>query len=255
MQDHHAKLADKVALVTGAASGIGRATAQTFAAQGATVVCADLDLTGAEATAVECRGRACQLDVTAEPAWEAALAEVLGRERRLDVAVNCAGVSFACPVADMSLTDWKRVLAVNLDGVFLGTKHAIRAMRQDGRGGSIVNVASVSGVTAQPGASAYCASKAAVIMFTRSAALECRRNGDPIRINSIAPAGVKTPMWGTMPFFQDLVAKHGSEDAAYAALGGRFALPEEVARAVLFLASAESALVSGTNLMFDGGDA
>src|SRR5205807_985017 len=99
-------------------------------------------------------------------AWQEIMEQILRAPGQLDIAVNCAGISFACPVEDMSLDDWRRVMAVNLEGVFLGTKHAVRAMRQGGRGGSIVNVASVSGIKAQPEASAYCASKAAVILFS-----------------------------------------------------------------------------------------
>jgi 3(or 17)beta-hydroxysteroid dehydrogenase len=153
------RVAGKIALVTGAGSGIGRATDVTLAAHGAAVACADLNLAGAEETAAAITadggsGRAYRLDVTAEPAWQDLLEQILRAHGRLDITVNCAGISFACPVADMSLEDWRRVMAVNLGGVFLGTKHAIRTMRQSGRGGSVVNVASVSGIKAQPGASA-----------------------------------------------------------------------------------------------------
>jgi NAD(P)-dependent dehydrogenase (short-subunit alcohol dehydrogenase family) len=258
------RVADKVALVTGAGSGIGRATAVALAAHGASVVCADLNLAGAEETAAAVlaggrRSEAYRLDVTAEPAWQDVMEQIRRAYGRLDVAVNCAGISFACPVADMSLEDWHRVMAVNLEGVFLGTKHAIRAMRQGGRGGSIVNVSSVSGIKAQPEAGAYCASKAAVILFSKAAALECLRKGDNIRVNSVSPTGVKTPMWKTMPFFQELMAKEGGEEAAFQAMarsapGGRWALPEEVALAILYLASDESSFITGTNLVFDNGD-
>jgi 3(or 17)beta-hydroxysteroid dehydrogenase len=258
------RVAGKVALVTGAGSGIGQATAATLAAQGAAVACADLNPAGAEGTAaaISAGGRSawsCQLDVTAEPTWQQTMDQLLRAQGRLDIAVNCAGISFACPVADMCLKDWRQVIAVNLEGVFLGTKHAIRAMRQSGRGGSIVNVASVSGIKAQPEASAYCASKAAVIMFSKAAALECLRKGDNIRVNSVSPTGVKTPMWKTMPFFQELMAKEGSEEAAFQAMAqsapyGRWALPEEVALAILYLASEESSFITGTNFVFDNGD-
>jgi 3(or 17)beta-hydroxysteroid dehydrogenase len=255
----------KVALVSGAASGIGKATAITLANHGAAVFCADLNLAGADETAGAIKGNkgtawACALDVTSEKSWEEAMANVLQSQSRLDIVVNCAGISFDGPVADMSLEDWRRVMAVNLEGVFLGTKHAMRAMRQAGHGGSIINVSSVSGIKAQPQASAYCASKAAVIMFSKAAAMECLRQGDNIRVNCISPTGVKTPMWKTVPFFQELMAKEGSEEAAFAAMtrgtpGARWALPEEVAHAVLYLASEEASFVNGTNLVFDNGDA
>jgi NAD(P)-dependent dehydrogenase (short-subunit alcohol dehydrogenase family) len=244
------RVAGKVALVTGAGSGIGRATALTLAAHGAAVACADLDLAGAEetvaaVTAAGASSRAYRLDVTSEAAWQEVMEQVLRAYGRLDIAVHCAGISFACPVADMSLADWRRVMAVNLEGVFLGTKYAVWAMRQGGRGGSVVNVASVSGIKAQAGASAYCASKAAVIMFSKAAALECRNAGENIRVNSIAPTGVKTPMWKTMPFFREPMAQEGGEEAAFQAMArsapyGRRALPEEVALAVLYLASDEN---------------
>jgi NAD(P)-dependent dehydrogenase (short-subunit alcohol dehydrogenase family) len=257
------RVAGKVALVTGAASGIGRATALLLARHGATVISADLNLAGATETAVAIgdaggASRPCRLDVSAEPSWQEAMEQILQAEGRLDIAVNCAGISFACPVADMTLDDWRRVLSINLEGVFLGTKHTIRTMRLGGRGGSIVNVSSVSGVKAQAEASAYCSSKAAVIMFSKAAALECLRHQDNIRINCVSPSGVKTAMWKTMPFFQEIMAREGSEEAAFAAMAkasphGRWALPEEVARAILYLASDESSFVTGTNLMFDNG--
>lgn len=250
----------KVALVTGAGSGIGRATAVALGEHGAVVACADVDLAGAEETVAAMAGgssRAYLLDVTVEQAWRDVMERILDTHGRIDIVVNCAGISFACAAADTSLDDWRRVMAVNLDSVFLGTKHAIRAMRQ---GGSIVNVSSVSGIKAQPEAGAYCASKAAVIMFSKSAALECQRKGWPIRVNSISPTGVKTPMWKTMPFFRELMEKEGGEEAAFQAMArstpaGRWALPEEVALAILYLASDESSFVTGTNLVFDNGDA
>lgn len=260
----HGRVAGKTALVTGAASGIGRATALLLAEQGAAVVCADLNAAGAEetATAIAGSGRAGfahRLDVTSESDWQTVIDHVLQADGRLDIVVNSAGISDACPVAETTLDHWRRVVSVNLEGILLGTKHAVLAMRRTGVGGSIVNVASVSGVKAQAGAAAYCASKAAAIMLSKTAALECRQAGDKIRINCVSPTGVKTPMWRSMPFFQELVARHGSEDAAFEALAAdspqaRWALPEEVASAILYLASDESSFVTGTNLLFDNGD-
>jgi NAD(P)-dependent dehydrogenase (short-subunit alcohol dehydrogenase family) len=258
------RVAGKIALVTGAASGIGRATAQTLAEHGASVICADLNCAGAQETAQRIMAAggaasACLLDVTSEAAWQTVMEEIMQRQGRLDIAVNCAGISAACPIADLDLDDWRRVLAVNLEGTFLGTKYAIRAMRQSRTGGSIVNVSSVSGVKASAGAAAYCASKAAVCMLSKVAALECRENGDLIRINAVCPSGVKTPMWQTMPFFQDLMAQTGSVEGAFQAMQqghphARFAEPEEIAQAILYLASDESRYVTGTNLLIDNGD-
>ena len=141
--------------------------------------------------------------------------------------------------------------------VFLGTKHAILTLRQTG-GGSIVHISSASGLKSAPGASAYSASKAAVCMFVKAAAKECLQNGDKIRINTVCPAGVKTPLWREMPFFRDLVETTGSEEAAFREMAksdpqGRFAEPEEIARAVLYLASDESLYVTGTDLLVEGG--
>jgi NAD(P)-dependent dehydrogenase (short-subunit alcohol dehydrogenase family) len=255
------RMSGKVALVTGAASGIGRATATLFAHHDATVICADQDQAGAEtiATAIASAGGIASpvsLDVTVEIMWASLVDEIIARLGALDVLINSAGISFACPVTDTTLFDWRRVLAVNLDGVFLGTKHAIRVMGS--RGGSIINVSSASGIKPTAGASAYAVSKAAVCMFTRAAAKECLERGLPIRINTVCPAGVKTPMWSSMPFFQELVAREGSEEGAFQALaagspGGRFAEPEEVAAAILYLASDESRFITGTDLVIDNG--
>src|SRR5262249_28217531 len=180
---------------TGAASGIGASTAKLFATEGATVYCADIDEAGCLRTSNELhgtRGRqfAFPLDVTDETQWEAGLRRVVDGSGQLDILVNSAGISFAVPVAEMTLADWRRVFAINLDGIFLGTKHAIRAMTS--RGGNVVNVSSASGIRPAAGASAYSASKAAVGMFTRAVAKECRALGLPIRVNAVAPAGVKT---------------------------------------------------------------
>jgi 3(or 17)beta-hydroxysteroid dehydrogenase len=248
-------------MVTGAASGIGRETALQLAAEGASVSCADLNESGVKQTAglVAQVGRPASahcLDVTVEAEWEAVVSQVLATEGRLDVLVNCAGVSAAAPVAELSYAEWRRVLSVNLDGAFLGTKHGIRAMRT--AGGSIVHVSSASGVKASAGACAYSASKAGLCMLARAAAKECRDQGIPVRVNTVCPGGVKTPLWRTMPFFRELVEKAGSEEAAFESLaagvpGGRFAEPADVVHAILFLASDESRFVTGVDLLVDGG--
>ncbi|MBX7218845.1 MAG: SDR family oxidoreductase [Blastocatellia bacterium] len=250
-------------LVTGAASGIGQATALAFGQAGALVWCADLRLEKVEETARHIAtsggtGHAIQLDVTAETDWEKAVEAIFQASGRLDVLVNSAGISHAAPIAEMPLEDWRRVLAINLDGTFLGTKHAVRAMRQAGGSGAIINISSASGLKAAPGASAYCASKAAVIMFSQAVAKECIAHGDRIRVNCICPAGVKTPMWESMPFFQELVTQSGSVAGAYAmlakdALEGRFAEAAEIAQAALYLASDAAKYVTGTELVVDGG--
>lgn len=250
-----AGLTGRVALVTGAGSGIGAATARLLATQGAVLYCADLNLATAQATASHLpAASALTLDVREEGAWEAALGRIHRDQHRLDILVQCAGITAASPLVETTLAEWRRVLATNLDGAFLAIKHGLRAMRD--AGGAIVLLGSASGIRPAAGAAAYSTSKAALRMLVQVAAKECREGGLPIRVNLVSPAGVKTPMWQAMPFFQELVTHHGSEDAAFAALGGptgRFAEPEEIAQSVLFLASDAAGGVTGVELPVDGG--
>jgi NAD(P)-dependent dehydrogenase (short-subunit alcohol dehydrogenase family) len=249
----------KIALVTGAGSGIGRATAIVLANEGATVVVSDINTDAVRRVASEIGGetQAIRLDVADEIDWIAAMEVIVGRYQRLDVLVNNAGVSFAKPIAEMTIEEWKRVLAVNLDGMFLGTKHAILRMKSRG-GGSIINVSSVSGITPYPEASAYGASKAAIRHFSKIAAIECADARSRIRVNVVAPGGVKTPMWESMGFFQELVANQGGKEGAFAAMAGtsasnQFSSPEDIAQTILYLASDESAHLNGVELVIAQG--
>ena len=249
-------IAGRVALVAGAASGIGAAVSARLQGAGAQVYCADLNLEGAHAVArASPDSRAIVLDIREESAWTAAIETILSSSRRLDILINCAGISAGSPLADTSLAEWRRVLATNLDGAFLATRHGIRAMRDTG--GSIVHIGSASGIKPAAGAAAYSTSKAGLRMLARTAAKECRDAGLAIRINVVSPAGVKTPMWRAMPFFQDLVARVGSEDAAYAEMaksgGGRFIEPDAVARVACFLASDDARHITGVELPIDDG--
>jgi 2-keto-3-deoxy-L-fuconate dehydrogenase len=259
MMSRMTDLYGRVALVTGAGSGIGETTARLLAEYGATVFGADLEApcssdSGA-AEPANARSTAVRLDVRSETDWEDALTEIINSFGRLDILVHSAGISGASALAETSMAEWRRVLETNLDGAFLAVRHGIRAMR-DG-GGSIVLVGSASGIRPTAGAAAYSTSKAGVGMLARVAALECRDGGIPIRVNLVSPAGVRTPMWSTMPFFQELVREHGSESAAFEALesegGERFAEPEEVARSVLFLVSDAATHITGVELPVDGG--
>jgi 3(or 17)beta-hydroxysteroid dehydrogenase len=194
-----------VALVTGAASGIGAATARLFAEKGLSVVCADIRAAAASVTAKGIRGAGgtsigCGLDVASEESWNRAMKKCIREFGRLDVLVNAAGVASNSPTAETSFEEWRRILAVNLDGVFLGTRQALQKMLEQGRG-SIVNISSASGLRAIPGAAAYSTSKAAVIMFTKAVAREVAPRG--IRVNAVSPAGVKTPMWDQATFFRE----------------------------------------------------
>jgi NAD(P)-dependent dehydrogenase (short-subunit alcohol dehydrogenase family) len=248
-----------VALITGAASGIGEATAQLLAAHGAVTCCADLNTAEAEVGArldpPTSQTTRIQLDVREEADWERAIATVLEQKGRLDVLVHAAGIAAASPLADTTMAEWHQVLATNLDGSFLAIKHGIRTMRE--AGGTIVVIGSASGIRPSAGAAAYSTSKAAVGMLVRAAAKECREEKLPIRINAISPGGVKTPLWRAMPFFQDLVELHGSEEAAFAAMeahgGDRFANPEQIAQGVLFLVSDAASHVTGVELPIDDG--
>jgi 2-keto-3-deoxy-L-fuconate dehydrogenase len=251
------RLDGRSALVTGAASGIGAAAARLLAEQGAFVHCADLNAAGAGAVAAELgpeRAQAHRLDVSDEDDWAGVLAAIARAAPALGVVVHSAGISAASQLIETSLAEWRRVMAVNLDGAFLAVRSGITAMRESG--GAIVLIGSASGIRPAAGAAAYSTSKAGLAMLARTAAKECRATGYPIRVNVVSPAGVKTALWRSMPFFQDLVARHGSEAAAFTALAGDgppFAAPEEIARVVAFLASPAASQVTGVELAADAG--
>jgi NAD(P)-dependent dehydrogenase (short-subunit alcohol dehydrogenase family) len=251
------RFAGQIALVTGAASGIGRATAILLARQGAAVVATDLDEQGVAETVetiTTAGGTAVghTLDVTSEPDWDRAVELVERRWGRLHILVNCAGIALVRPVGGTTLAEWRQVMAVNLDGVFLGTRAAVQSMSRSG-GGSIVNVASASGIKPAPASSAYCASKAAVIMLTKAVALECCRDGSGVRVNAVAPGGVRTPMWGKTAGASAVVGTVEWNASADVPIGQRFADPDEVAQAILFLASADALYITGSVLPVDAG--
>ena len=229
--------------MTGGASGIGAAAARALADAGARVFAADLE------------GGDFVLDVRDEASWDEATARVEAEAGPLDVLVHSAGISAAGRVVDTTLAGWRRVFSTNLDGSFLAVRAAGRAM--GARGGAVVLIGSASGIRPAPGAAAYSTSKAALRMLVRVAALEFRDAGWPVRVNLLSPAGVRTPLWTSMPFFRELVESHGSADAAFDAMeadgGGTFLRPEDVARVVLFLASDAAAHITGAEIAVDDG--
>ncbi|MCJ2125379.1 glucose 1-dehydrogenase [Methylobacterium sp. J-077] len=253
------RLRDKVTLVTGAGRGIGEAVARAFADEGAFVCVTDRDAPSgrAVAEAIGDRARFAPLDVRDEAAWAAVMADLLARHGRLDVLVNNAGVTGFenGPVAQdpehAALADWRAVHVTNLDGVFLGCKHAIRAMRRTGAG-AIVNISSRSGLVGIPMAAAYASSKAAVRNHTKTVALYCAGQGLNVRCNSVHPAAVLTPMWEPMLGNGPDRAERMAALVADTPLQ-RFGRTEEVAAVCVMLASDEAPYMTGTEITIDGG--
>jgi len=246
------RLEGRVALVSGAARGLGEAQARLFAAEGARVAICDLRDAEGEALAGELgdAARYQHLDVTREDDWAAAVAATTAAFGRLDVLVNNAGIAEAAPLAEMTLESWQRVIAVNQTGVFLGMRAAVAPLTEAG-GGSIVNVSSIDGLIGMDGILSYVASKWAVRGMTKTAARELGPRG--IRVNSIHPGFVPTGLAvedeSLLAPIQGLISEHASRLAPL----GRPGRPEEIARLALFLASDESSYSTGSEFVADGG--
>ena len=244
-----------VALVTGAASGIGRATAQRLASEGARVALGDINEAENARVADGIRAAggqavALRLDVTQEADWRTVMDSLVARWSRLQISVNCAGLAYAKPITELDLQAWRRIVTTNLDGVFLGTRYAMEVMKA-GRGGCIINIASAAGIKPLAGNAAYGTSKAAIRFLTQVAALEGASHG--IRVNSISPGAVATPMWQSTDFWPENVAERDGQDAALEALVRQqgFAQPDQIAAAIAFLASDEARHVNGADLAVD----
>ncbi|MBM6577833.1 SDR family oxidoreductase [Microvirga sp. SRT01] len=246
-----ARLGGKVAIITGAAKGLGAADARLFAAEGARVVLADVDTDAGQALAEELgpAARFVQHDVTDEAAWQRLVAECERIEGRLDVLVNNAGVARLSTPETVTQDAYHTVLSVSLDGVVWGCKHALPAMRRVG-GGSIVNVASIAAARGEPNHAPYSAAKGGVDAYTRTVAFYCQQIGLPVRCNAVLPAGIYTPMIVGLP---DVSDRGSGLVRGIAASANPRGLPKDVAQAVLFLASDEARWISGQSLVIDRG--
>src|SRR5712671_2979578 len=252
----------KIAIVTGGASGIGAACVETLAREGARVVISDIDdLRGAALAAqLAASGQdAIYLshDVTDEARWQAVMAEIERRYGRLDIMVANAGIGIMTPsIVEMSLADWRRQTAVNLDGVFLSVKYGIPLMRRSG-GGSIIMTSSIAGLRGSATLAGYCATKGGVRLFAKAIAMECAARGDGIRVNTVHPGIIDTPIWGKIR--PDLAGGGRNapidveEMVRIGAPLGRVGRPQDIANGVLFLASDASSYITGTELVIDGG--
>jgi 3(or 17)beta-hydroxysteroid dehydrogenase len=245
----------KVALITGAASGIGQATASLLAQEGAKVIVSDINVSEGKDTVDEIKNKGgdaifVKHDVTSEHEWNNIIEKAVGTYGKLDVLVNNAGISPYKSIEDTSLEEWRRVMAVNVEGVFLGTKYAIKAMKKTG-GGSIINISSAAGIVGFKNSAHYCASKGAVRTFTKAAALECSKVGYDynIRINSVHPGVIDTPLKRSLDKF------HTSTEVDIENIIpiGRMGQPIDIAYVVLFLASDDSEYATGAEFVIDGG--
>ncbi len=245
------RVAGKVVIVTGGGSGIGRATSTVLAGEGATVVVTDINRNGGLETVQRLGGQArfIEQDTSKEEDWQRVIAHVMDKHGKLDGLVNNAGIIGKYPSGFESetLEGWRRMSSINIEGVFLGCKHAVPAMRTGG-GGSIVNLSSLAALVGTPELASYGAAKGAVRQFTKTVAIDCARKRYRIRCNSIHPGVIDTPMAGEM-----MTTEKGRARATAWVPLGELGRPEDIAYGVLYLISDESRFVTGSELVIDGG--
>ncbi len=249
------RLNGKVALITGGASGLGECAAILMAQEGAKVVIADIQADKGKAVAGKIGSAASfvPLDVTSEAQWQAAIAAAVSTFGALHVLVNSAGIGLGKTVEDIELDEWRRVHAIDLDGVFLGCKHGVREIKKHTGvlGGSIINISSISGIIAGANMAAYNSAKAGVRLLSKSVALHCAKSGYNIRCNSVHPTFIDTPIL-------DRYRTRFGDEVMQQKLGrqvpiGRLGRPEEVGWPIVFLASDESSFMTGSEVVIDGG--
>lgn len=254
------RVAGKVAIVTGGSSGIGRGCALRLAEEGAKVAITDIDQKMGEETVAlveEAGGEAAFFlhDVTAEDQWVSVVDAVIDQWGDLHILVNNAGIAIGGSILEMSLADWQRQQAINLDGVFLGVRTCIPKMIDSGYG-SIINLSSVAGLKGAASLAAYNATKGGVRLFTKGVALECGQKRWPVRVNSVHPGIIETPIWTKInpEYFQNGENAPDLEQMATTGVPtGEVGTPVDIANGVLYLASEESRYVTGAELVIDGG--
>ncbi len=245
------RLKGKVALITGAANGLGEADARLFAQEGATVIVADINAESGQRVAEEIGDNAdfMNLDVCSEASWEKAMADILDRYGKLDVLVNNAGISGLGSPEKITEAQYDAIMAVSVKGTVLGCKHGILAMKQSG--GSIINMSSVASITGEYYCAAYTAAKGAVEAYTRAVAVHCAQSGLKIRCNSVHPAAIATAMADVGAAVQAHSVEQWEDGWAPPALKNAFGEPNDVAYMLVYLASDESCFISGQKFVVD----
>jgi len=251
------RVKNKVAIVTGGASGLGKSSALLLAREGAKIVVTDIDEEGGKQVVQQIKkdgGEATFIkqDVAKEDEWKNVIETTLETFGKLHILANSAGIGLGGTVEDVTLDEWKNLMDINLNGTFLGTKYGIKGMRKTDEGGSIINFSSIEGLIGDPNLPAYNASKGGVTIFTKSAALHCAKQGYGIRINSIHPAYIWTPMVENFLKAQGDV-EEGKKQLESLHPIGHLGEPDDIGYGVVYLASDESKFMTGSELVIDGG--